>query len=275
MADRERGNISAKTVKKLYALSGNRCAFPDCKESFFSPDNDNDINRSNICHIEAALPGGERYNQDSSPEYRNSYENLILLCPNHHTATNDVQKYTVEELRKMKKSHEDKVMKEGVAQNKLAHNPSVLGMVIQRIEQSEMFALNEESEPKNAPNTEEKISYNHVVRYKYLIEEYSKYQAKLNKLYEEFEAQGLQKRAGLLAFLRSLYLQERGKYSTTENIQAYADDIIDGVRAEMQAAVYRSDDNTELSYELIEMGILVVLVDAFMCCRILEEPSKV
>ncbi|GAB6285564.1 MAG: hypothetical protein STSR0009_17650 [Methanoregula sp.] len=61
-----------------------------------------------ICHIEAAEPGGERYNPHQTDKERAGFDNLILLCANHHSITNDVSKYSVEKLKAMKKSNEDR-----------------------------------------------------------------------------------------------------------------------------------------------------------------------
>lgn len=91
------------TIKHLFALSNNRCAFPNCTQPLV--DSDGNL-VAEMCHIEAAEPGGERYNVGQSDEERRSFENLILLCPNHHVITNDVVKYTVQELRNMKHAHE-------------------------------------------------------------------------------------------------------------------------------------------------------------------------
>src|SRR5919202_614781 len=91
------------TVKKLFALSGNRCAFPGC--SFSLLDKDGNL-VGQICHIEAAEEGGERYNPGQTDEQRRSFENLILLCANHHIVTNDIEKYTVDKLKNMKNNHE-------------------------------------------------------------------------------------------------------------------------------------------------------------------------
>ena len=90
MAKSKARDITEKTIKRLYALSGNQCAFPDCNISLLS--SGSEINFSNICHIEAAEPGGQRYNLTSNDNYRRSYENLMLLCANHHLETNDVEK---------------------------------------------------------------------------------------------------------------------------------------------------------------------------------------
>lgn len=96
-------------LKKLFAFSGNRCAFSDSNQ--FCDVNIVDTDGyiiGEICHIEAAEEGGERYNADSNDEYRKSYENLILLCSNHHKKTNNIDKYTVDVLKDMKRRHEEK-----------------------------------------------------------------------------------------------------------------------------------------------------------------------
>jgi hypothetical protein len=64
---------------------------------------------SQVCHIEAAEKGGQRYNHNSTDELRRQYDNLILLCPTHHKTTDDIDKYPVEVLKSMKSEHENKM----------------------------------------------------------------------------------------------------------------------------------------------------------------------
>ncbi|GHC99895.1 hypothetical protein GCM10019060_33000 [Novosphingobium pokkalii] len=60
-----------------------------------------------ICHIEAALPDGKRFNDAMSNEERRSYDNLLLLCGDHHTVIDDDEGcYSVAQLRLMKQRHE-------------------------------------------------------------------------------------------------------------------------------------------------------------------------
>jgi len=94
-----------ETLRALFAHSGNQCAFPGCTQLL--------INHQNkfvgqICHIEAAKKGGERFNPNSSDEERRSYENLLILCYPHHIETNDVSDYSVDLLKKCKAEHESK-----------------------------------------------------------------------------------------------------------------------------------------------------------------------
>lgn len=90
-------------VKRLFALSNNVCAYPNCEEKIVD---EYGTVIGEICHIEAAEKGGERYNEFSDDEYRRSYDNLILMCSNHHKKTNNFKEYTVEKLKKIKAQHE-------------------------------------------------------------------------------------------------------------------------------------------------------------------------
>ena len=95
---------TTETVRFLYLISGNECAFDGCNERIIDSDGDY---IGQICHIEAAEKGGERYNDASDDdEARRGIENLVLLCYPHHTKTNNVETWTVEKMRKMKAQHE-------------------------------------------------------------------------------------------------------------------------------------------------------------------------
>jgi DNA-binding transcriptional ArsR family regulator len=61
-----------------------------------------------ICHIEAAKPGGERFNEEMSDEDRRGFGNLMLMCHRHHVVTDDVEAYSVASLQAMKAKHEEK-----------------------------------------------------------------------------------------------------------------------------------------------------------------------
>jgi hypothetical protein len=254
-------DITPKTRMRLYALSGNQCAFPGCGVAFVSPENETNI--SNICHIEAAEEGGERYNPNSNDEERRSFKNLILLCPNHHKVTDNVHTYTVEVLREMKRTHEAKM-----PNAELHKKPSALNDIIKLIG-SKLFDT-QVSDVRVAPNPQEKIQYNNVVRYKPIIEEYKVYQGKLNKLYEEIEKAGSTRKEFLLRNVKNIYLKEKAEFDTIEKIRANADNIIDSIKDTLWDLV----ENTDLDRELIEVALIVLIVDAFMRCNILEEPQK-
>jgi len=94
-----------EVIRMLYALSGNQCAFTECQQVLIT---DKGSPIADICHIEAANIGGTRYNPAMNDEQRRSFENLILLCPNHHREIDNSEEYTVEKLRDIKRTHEEK-----------------------------------------------------------------------------------------------------------------------------------------------------------------------
>jgi hypothetical protein len=90
-------------LRALFARSGNQCAFPGCTQAIVNNKN-NFIGQ--VCHIEAALKNGERYNPNQTDEERRDYKNLLILCYPHHIETNDVNEFPVARMHKIKNSHE-------------------------------------------------------------------------------------------------------------------------------------------------------------------------
>lgn len=105
---------TADTIRLLLLRSGNRCFFPGCSHPIFNDDN---ILVAECCHIEAAMPGGERFNPQSTNEDRRSYDNLLFLCKEHHVVTNDFEIYSVKKLQKIKTEHEQKYREQQIVVN--------------------------------------------------------------------------------------------------------------------------------------------------------------
>jgi hypothetical protein len=96
---------SQTAIKRLFAHSGNRCAFPQCSVAVVQ----GDTVVGEICHIKAANPSGPRYDPQQTAAERHAYSNLILLCANHHKIIDsraNAEIYTVGHLAKMKTEHE-------------------------------------------------------------------------------------------------------------------------------------------------------------------------
>jgi hypothetical protein len=96
---------SLPTIKSLYSVSGNKCAFPKCNTPLVDATSGKVTGR--ICHIKASSAGGPRYDASQSDEERHGFENLLLMCPVHHDVIDaDEEAYTVERLQKIKKEHQ-------------------------------------------------------------------------------------------------------------------------------------------------------------------------
>lgn len=104
-----RKKVADKIVRALFAKSGNKCSFPGCQNILVKH---NTLYVGEIAHIEAAEPGGPRYNSVQTDEERRAYGNLLLLCHEHHVEIDDAAaKFTVKILKRMKRDHEATVKK--------------------------------------------------------------------------------------------------------------------------------------------------------------------
>jgi hypothetical protein len=110
-----RKSPNAETLKLLYVRSGNECAFPDCNHPIF---NDDGLYIAQLCHINAANIGGQRYDDSQSDEERRATDNLMFMCHRHHKETDDEKIYTTEKLRKLKYNHELKYTEFGKEANR-------------------------------------------------------------------------------------------------------------------------------------------------------------
>lgn len=102
-----RKQISETVKKKLFALSGNQCCFPECTERVYKLEDE--VLLGEMCHIRAVNPSGARFDVQLSEEEVNSFDNLLVMCPTHHTTIDsNEEKYTADFLLKIKAEHENK-----------------------------------------------------------------------------------------------------------------------------------------------------------------------
>jgi hypothetical protein len=255
-------------------LSGNECAAPDCKNKFLARDKETVI--SKICHIEAASENGPRWNSAMTDDQRRHFENLILLCDECHNIIDNKDnedKYPVRLIKEWKKNHED-----FRTYSYLNDRPSLLSTIISRLADMELDDNdNDISDSLTAFKIDEKIKYNNLKRNKSLIDEYKVFYIKINSLYQILEEEGSIKKENLLRNVKKIYLKVKGEYvqdykNPIEVIQAHADDIFEDVEEILLAEAEKKQD---LASEDISFGVTIVMVDAFMRCKILEEPPQV
>ncbi len=93
----------------LWKSCAGKCAYPECRTDLVIPGTDKDgpATIGEIAHIFAHSEYGPRPNPDGFTEATNSYENLILLCSNHHDEVDvQVNTHTVTDLKRWKSEHE-------------------------------------------------------------------------------------------------------------------------------------------------------------------------
>jgi hypothetical protein len=111
--------ISNKTRKNIWAKSGNRCSI--CKtELFAEKTKKEEVNIGEECHIISSKINGPRY-KPNLDDYDN-YNNLILLCRNHHKEIDELSEtFSEEVLQFIKTKHENWVrdtLKKSVGEDK-------------------------------------------------------------------------------------------------------------------------------------------------------------
>lgn len=102
-------SISQKDIKLLWARAAGRCSFPECRIKLTQDKNlaSDSFPLGEQAHIVGESENAARGKSPLTVDERNSYFNLILLCPTHHTIIdNDPEDYPVEKLHIMKAQHE-------------------------------------------------------------------------------------------------------------------------------------------------------------------------
>ncbi|QIE57560.1 HNH endonuclease [Pikeienuella piscinae] len=107
--------ITQKSVKILWSASGGRCAFPGCWERlcYHEAEEAAPFTLGEMAHICGDKPGANRHDAGQTAMQRDDYQNLILLCPTHHTLIDRKENeavYAVEALHAMKADHEARVL---------------------------------------------------------------------------------------------------------------------------------------------------------------------
>lgn len=257
MAKRE---YTPLTLKRLYGKSGNCCAYPECHEKLIYESG----NLSDICHIEALSPDGPRYNSsaDITDKDRNAEPNLILLCKNHHHIIdqkdgNGSPYYSADQLKAMKRAHEDLFAQFG--QQFSSKKQSILAQIVRSLSSFR----HKSATPKTALSfeIETKLEFNQVDVYYGIVEKYAPYSPLMDRLYDELETAQFE---DVLSSINDLYLLSRRRNES-------ADDTLDRVQNTLLERL-GAEAIFEYSEEL-EICSLIVIVDGFMRCKILEEPN--
>jgi hypothetical protein len=83
---------SNPTIKRLFAMSHNLCAFPGCTEPLV----EGETVVGEVCHIKGERPGSARYEASQADAERHDFSNLIAMCRKHHRIIdNEEAKYPV------------------------------------------------------------------------------------------------------------------------------------------------------------------------------------
>lgn len=124
-----------------------------------------------------------------------------------------------------------------------------------------------ESPGINPFQIEEKITFNDLESVKDDIDDYKIYSQKLDEIYSTFDKEGVNKSFSVLQFIRKQYKRLGALELTSRDIfYAIIDAVIDVVR--------NSSNYIEIPYEELEVCVHILVVDAFMRCKIFKKPER-
>jgi hypothetical protein len=106
--------ITPKSIKILWSNAAGRCSFSFCQEILSNSEavDLTPYTLGEMAHICGDRPGSNRHDPSQTPQERDDYKNLILLCPNHHRLIDRVEnleRFSAAVLIKMKFEHEESV----------------------------------------------------------------------------------------------------------------------------------------------------------------------
>ena len=99
--------ISQKTIKMLWGRAASLCSI--CRHHLVvdKTEDDNETLIGDMCHIVAEKEDGPRGHSPLTPEQRDEYGNLVLLCRNHHAEIDgQPETFSIERLKTVKADHE-------------------------------------------------------------------------------------------------------------------------------------------------------------------------
>jgi hypothetical protein len=120
--------------------------------------------------------------------------------------------------------------------------------------------------PETIPfNIDDKISFNKLSKTKTVINDYKQYYSRIDKIYTEFDSMGSNKSLSVLNKLRRVYLKNKNIKDADECFSKTVEDVISHIK--------QSSNDPLLSSDELEMYIEIIAVDAFIRCKIFENPE--
>ncbi|MBL4249775.1 hypothetical protein H8F16_22250, partial [Vibrio fluvialis] len=113
---------------------------------------------------------------------------------------------------------------------------------------------------------ERKISHNELDSAKDLIEEYSLFHGRVDSKYSVFDSQGSNKSSSVLATIKREYIKSKKGASDS-------DEIFFNVIEVLKNKVIESANYSEIPIDELELCIDILVVDAFVRCKIMDNPE--
>ena len=127
----------------------------------------------------------------------------------------------------------------------------------------------DKSEPVTEINSFEidrKISHNNLNAAKVIIDDYTVHYGRVDKIYTEFDSQGSNKSSSVLSTISQEYAKEKSNLND--------DRLFFEVISKVEEKVLNSSNYTSIPFDELELCINILVVDAFIRCKIFETPGN-
>lgn len=117
----------------------------------------------------------------------------------------------------------------------------------------------------NSFEIERKISFNNLDTARKTINDYNIHHNRLDKIYSEFDASGVNKSSPVLATIRTEYIKN-------SNVKK-DDELFDLIINNIQEKIIKSANFSKIPSDVLELCVNILVVDAFIRCKIFENPN--
>ena len=143
--------------------------------------------------------------------------------------------------------------------------PSVITYVINRLADEPLAEVAVNPDTK-AFDLEPKMDFNSLKKWKDIISEYTVYSLLVDKIYRAYDEQGVNKSFTVLSSLHDLYLSLASELTGDALFDKLLESVYEIVNKDYEC-------NESLTREELQVNIKIVLVDAFVRCKIFKKPE--
>lgn len=118
----------------------------------------------------------------------------------------------------------------------------------------------------NSFEIERKITFNNLIRSKMIIDDYKIHYGRVDSKYSEFDSFGKNKSNAVLSSIRKEYIQQKGVINDDDLFFAVIDKVVGKI---LDSANYE-----EIPIDELELSVNILVVDAFIRCKIFENPEN-
>ena len=143
--------------------------------------------------------------------------------------------------------------------------PSVITYVINRLADEPLAEIAVNPDTKSF-DLEPKIDFNSLKKWRDIISEYTVFSLLVDKIYRAYDEQGENKSFAVLSSLHDLYLNLASELTGDALFDKLLESVYDIVNKDYEY-------NESLTREELQVNIKIVLVDAFVKCKIFKKPE--